>query len=94
MTLLPRSNIIRLLSCLILLAAAPMAMAQTTRTATAPAGEGPDRGSEAVVEDEVRGDNGPAQRRARASATGNRGTEEGAAQRVPRWHSYLPGMFR
>ena len=93
---LPRSRTARLLLGLLLLSAAPMVLAQNARVAANPGADAPERANEATTlsEDEARNETGPAQRRARASTTGARTGEEGSTTRVPRWHSYLPGMFR
>ncbi|MDO5506622.1 MAG: hypothetical protein Q4F49_10115 [Pseudoxanthomonas suwonensis] len=91
MTVLPRSSTLRLPLCLLLLSIGPLAMAQEGRATTTPGNETPER-STSEAEDESRADNGTPQRRVRAS--GNRSPEEANGQRVPRWHSYLPGMFR
>lgn len=90
MIALPRSRVLR--QCLLgigLLGVSSLAMAQNARVSTAPGSETPERSS-AEAEDEARADASPAPRRAR----GNRGAEEASGQRVPRWHSYLPGMIR
>lgn len=93
MSSLPRSRTLRLPLCLLLLAVGPLAMAQNARVAANPGADGAERSStEASAEDEARSE-GNTQRRARASTTGSRG-DEAASPRVPRWHSYLPGMFR
>lgn len=73
----------------LLLLAAPLAMAQNVRTANGNADASERAPSETSAEDEAR-DSGAAQRRAR---NGGR-ADEANTNRVPRWHSMLPGMFR
>lgn len=88
---LPRAAILRLPLCLLLLSMGPLAMAQTARVASpGPGNEAPERSS-TEADDEARDEAGNPARRGRSNRSPQ---EEANAPRVPRWHSYLPGMFR
>ena len=87
----------RLLSCLLLLGASSAAMAREVRLhgADGNGGDCPEALASATAVPRATDKHPPAATRGKAKApTTFRGSTDDAGSRPPRWHRFLPGMFR